>query len=429
MNNKIIMSGYDMFKLMEELFPINRSLTGEGVRKTLDILSRFVKLNRHYELTGAKHFDWVVPKEWRVISARLLNLNGDVLVDYSNSNLHLLGYSISKNSIVSRDELCDHLFYLEDLPKAIPYVTSYYNPNWGFCVTFDQFKQLNDEYYKVEINTEHFDGKLDYADYIIKGTSNEEIVFSTYICHPSMASNELSGPVALIGLIKYLENIPARKYTYRFIFVPETIGSIIYINKYYHHLKQKTIAGFIVTCVGDDGDFSFVETPFGDKLVDKIVRAVLINYGNFAKIYKFLERGSDERQYCFPNVNLPFVAITRTKYYEYPEYHTSLDNLDYCTPKALGNSLDYLVDIVNLIEKNETYVATSTCEPQLGKRGLYPLLSTKSSNDIVKNMMNVLTYCDGKTDIVSIIDILKVPSSEVLEIIDLLYKKELIRLV
>ncbi len=411
---------------MVELFPINRSLTGEGVRETLDILSRNVKLNRKYVLSGTRHFDWTVPKEWKVNSAKLFDLKGNIIIDFDDNNLHLIGYSKAKSAIISREELIEHLFYLKDQPNAIPYITSYYSDNWGFCISYNNFKELQDEFYRVEIDTEHFEGQLDYADYYIAGTSKEEVVFSSYICHPSMASNELSGPVVLIGLIKYLESLPSLKYSYRFIFVPETIGSIIYINENFDHLKSNTIAGFIVTCVGDNGDYSLVESPFGITLADRAAKISLKKYGKSAKIYSFLERGSDERQYCFPNVDLPFVALTRTKFYEYPEYHTSLDNLNYSSPKSLEDSLNYLIDIVKIIEFNCVYLANTICEPQLGKRGLYPLLSTKASNEAVKNMMNVLTYCNGNLDVIALIDKLCLPVEVVMDIIKLLKKHKLI---
>jgi len=421
------MNGIDLYSLMTKLFPINRSLTGQGVRETLDILCNHVNLRRHNVLSGSKHFDWTVPKEWKVKSAYISDMSGNKIIDFQDNNLHLVGYSKSKKGDISKEELFEHLFYLEDLPTAIPYITSYYSDNWGFCISYNQYKELKDDFYYVKIDTEHFNGKMDYADYIIEGDSKEEIIFSTYICHPSMASNELSGPVVTIGLIKYLENLPRRRYTYRFVFVPETIGSIVYINQNYNHLKNNTIAGFIVTCVGDDGDYSLVESPYGQTLADRAVKAVLKKYNKYSKIYSFLERGSDERQYCFPNIDLPFVAVTRTKFYEYPEYHTSLDNLNYTSPKALENSLNYLVDIVALMELNEFYLASTFCEPQLGKRGLYPLISTKESNELVKNMMNVLAYCDGNNDVISIINKLFLEPNIVIDIIKTLKSNNLIK--
>ncbi len=421
------MNAVDLYSLMAQLFPINRSLTGQGVRETLDILGNHVNLRRHNVLSGSKHFDWTVPKEWKVKSAYISDMLGNKIIDFQDNNLHLVGYSKSKKGDISKEELLEHLHFLEELPTAIPYITSYYSDNWGFCISYNQYKELNDDFYHVEIDTEHFNGKMDYADYIIEGDSKEEIIFSTYICHPSMASNELSGPVVTIGLIKYLENLPRLRYTYRFVFVPETIGSIVYINQNYNHLKNHTIAGFIVTCVGDDGDYSLVESPYGQTLADRTVKAVLKKHHKFSKIYSFLERGSDERQYCFPNIDLPFVAVTRTKFYEYPEYHTSLDNLDYTSPKALENSLNYLVDIVELMELNELYLASTFCEPQLGKRGLYPLISTKESNELVKNMMNVLAYCDGNNDVIAIINRLFIEPNIVIDIIKTLKSHNLIR--
>jgi aminopeptidase-like protein len=280
--------------------------------------------------------------------------------------------------------------------------------------------------YKVVIDSELFNGKMTFADYIIPGDIEEEIVFSTYICHPSMASNELSGPVVLIYLINWLESLPTRKYTYRFIFAPETIGAITYLSKNLEILKENVVAGFVVTCLGDDNCYSFVKSRYGNTYADRVSSCVMKEYSN-TKIYSYLERGSDERQYCFPGVDLPFVALCRTKFYEYPEYHTSLDNLEYCSPEALSNSFTFLQSHILLLEKNKKYIINSKCEPQLGKRNLYPNISTKESNGTVQELMDFIVYCDGGNDIINISEITNIPWRKLITIVDQFQEHKLLK--
>jgi aminopeptidase-like protein len=421
------MNGVQLYELLKKLFPINRSLTGEGVRQTLNILSQFAELNIHSINSGERVFDWVIPNEWALDSAVIKNDRNEILVDFKWNNLHILGYSCPFKGWVSKDELFEHLFYLDDQPNAIPYVTSYYKENWGFCVRKNDLLKFDSEKYYVEINSKLFSGKLNYADIVIPGESNKEIVFSTYICHPSMASNELSGPIIAIGLIDYLKKINDRKYTYRFVFVPETIGSIVYLSRNLKHLKENVIAGFVLTCLGDNSEYSLVQSRTGKTLADKIGLAV-VQTNSPNKVYSFLDRGSDERQYCSPRVDLPFVTLTRTKFYEYNEYHTSLDGLEYTSSEALSNSLDYVKQVVLLLENNQKYISTNFCEPQLGPRGLYPPLSTKESTKQVMDLTNVLAYMDGSNDMVEIMLILKIDIYKILEIVNKLKSHNLIEI-
>lgn len=418
--------GKGMYSLMSELFPLNRSLTGEGVRDTFKILSRYVNLNIQEISTGEKVFDWEIPYEWSIKKAYIKDSQDKIVIDFTNNNLHVVGYSEPVNELYTLEELQPHLHSLEDQPDAIPYITSYYKRNWGFCMSHNDRLKLKAGDYKVVIDSELFKGKMTFADYIIPGDTKEEIVFSTYICHPSMASNELSGPVVLIYIIMWLESLTKRKYTYRFIFAPETIGAITYLSKNLEILKENVVAGFVVTCIGDDNCYSFVKSRYGNTYADRVSSCVMKEYSN-TKIYSYLERGSDERQYCFPGVDLPFVALCRTKFYEYPEYHTSLDNLEYCSPQALSNSFTFLQSHIVLLEKNKKYIINSRCEPQLGKRNLYPNISTKESNGTVQELMDFIVYCDGRNDIIEISEITNIPWRKLITIVDQLQEHNLLK--
>jgi len=327
-------AGQDMHDLARRLFPINRSITGRGFRKSLEIIREYLpELQIKSIKSGEKCFDWIVPLEWDVEEAYIEEYpSGKRIVDFKENNLHLVNYSVAVDKVLSFEELDKHLYYREDLPEAIPYVTSYYHPNWGFCLTYNQYKTLDqNKKYRVVIRSRHFQGELNYGELIIPGESEEEIFFSTYLCHPSMANNELSGPVLATFLARYVKQKENRRYTYRFIFIPETIGSICYLSRNLKELKSKVIAGFVLTCVGDEGKFSYLPSRCGDTLADKVALNLLTyEVGNF-KRYSFLERGSDERQYCSPGIDLPVCLVMKSKFGAYKEYHTSLDNLDFVT--------------------------------------------------------------------------------------------------
>lgn len=419
-----------MYSWVEDLFPINRSLTGSGVRETLRYIKNLIPELNIYEIPShTKCFDWNVPLEWNVSEAYLANQNGEKIIDFKKNNLHLVGYSIPIKKEVSFNELEKNLHYLKSLPNAIPYVTSYYSKNWGFCLTYNQFQQLNrDENYYVHIDTSLSEGVMNYAELIIKGESEKEIFLSTYICHPSMANNELSGPAVTTALIKFIKSLPNRKYTYRIVFIPETIGSICYLSKNISHMKKNVIAGFNVTTIGDDLIYSYVPSRNENSLADRAALHILNNSGENVKYYTFFDRASDERQYCFPGVDLPVVTVCRSKYLEYPEYHTSLDNLDFISPKGLEGGYEMLKNILILLENNEYYRITTICEPQLGKRGLYPNMSTKDSYYMVKTMMNFITYADGEKDLIEIADLLKVNVHELYDTINKLKKTSLLEI-
>lgn len=396
------MNGQEMYCLIEELFPICRSITGQGTRNTLSILQRELpQMTIHNVPSGTQVFDWTVPKEWVIRNAYIETLSGERIIDFKESNLYVLGYSAPIDKIVNKDELLKMVYTLPEQPELIPYVTSYYKERVGFCMSENQKNSLLEEHYHVVIDSEFIDGNLTYGELIIPGQTDEEVFFSTYVCHPSMANNELSGPVVCTALSKHIQSIDHR-YTYRFVFIPETIGSITYLSRNLEYLQQHVIAGYNVSCVGDDRTYSYIESPYADNLADRVIQNVLSFHYPEYKRYSFMQRGSDERQYCSPLVNLPMCAVCRSKYEEYPEYHTSADDLSVVSPEGLQGAFDVLRKCIDLLEYNQKYRITVPCEPQLGKRGLYPTISKKGGYDEVRTLRNFIGYVDGKRDLIEI---------------------------
>jgi aminopeptidase-like protein len=418
--------GKDMYDLAERLFPLCRSLTGDGVRETLSLLQEVIPLETHEVPSGTRAFDWEVPPEWNIRDAFIKDETGRRVVDFNDSNLHVVGYSVPFEGRLTLGELDKHLYSLPDQPDLIPYVTSYYSRRWGFCLTHNQRQSLADSSYDVCIDSTLEPGSLTYGELVIKGASDREIFISTYICHPSMANNELSGPLVATYLAKRLLESEHLKYTYRFVFVPETIGSIVYLSRHLKELKDKVIGGYVVTCVGDPGPFSYLQSRGGEELVDRVTRHVLENSGGEYKLYDFLQRCSDERQYCFPGIDLPMGSLMRTKYGEYPEYHTSGDGLSFISPDGLAGSVDMYTRCLELFERNATYRVTVLCEPQLGKRGLYPTLGTKDPGPLVRKMINLLTFCDGKLDLLGVAERIREPAWELFPIVDRLVEHKLL---
>jgi aminopeptidase-like protein len=420
--------GKDIHNFAKELWPINRSITGEGVRQTLERISKHLPTLEIKSIpTGTKVFDWTVPQECSVKEAYIITPSGEKICDFSKNNLHLVGYSIPFEGEISFDELKKHLYTLPDQPNAIPYVTSYYKERWGFCLSQDQFDNLKKGIYKVVIKSSLFYGQMNYGELFIKGKSEKEIFLSTYICHPSMANNELSGPSVVTFLSKWLQEIDEPEYSYRIIFIPETIGSIAYLSLNYKEMKKKIFAGFNITCVGDDRNYSFLPSRNGNTISDIIAKHVLKWIDKDFIEYSWLDRGSDERQYCAPGIDLPIASILRTKYGEYPEYHTSLDNLDnVVTPKGLDGGYWAVRKAIEAIEKNKNYKITVMGEPQMSKRQLYPTLSTKDKDKDVKLMMNFISFCDGHTPLLKIAEHLNLPIWELYYLVNLLKSHNLI---
>tara|TARA_Y100001968_G_scaffold328607_1_gene376129 strand:- start:8156 stop:9448 length:1293 start_codon:yes stop_codon:yes gene_type:complete len=423
-----------MYELAQLLFPIARSLTGKGIRESFNIISEIhpeFKTISFY--TGEKVGDWQIPEEWVINDAYIELENGTRICEFNKCNLYIVGYSIPINVLISFQELKQHLHYREDLPDAIPYVTSYYGRNWGFCLSYEQYKKLKQqEKYKCVIDSELKSGQLDLIEAKVPSTtkSNKDIFFSSYLCHPSMANNELSGPVLIAEITKYIKSFKSRKYNYRFVLLPETIGSIAYLSKNLEELKDKVICGFNLSCCGDNLRYTHLKSPYGNNIADMALSSALINKDSvYTK--SFLERGSDERQYCSPKVNLPICGFSRSKYGDYPEYHTSLDNLDFISQKGLEGSFEVIKSIIDAFELGLYPKIKCIGEPQLGKRGLYSNLSKcnyKTERDSISMRMDIIAYCNGTTSAFEIALITSIELSIVVEELKLLSQHNLIEL-
>lgn len=426
------MQGESMYALAEELFPICRSITGNGVRQTFEILKRFCPELKLYEVpSGTQVFDWTVPKEWNIRGGYLEDEQGSRIVDFADSNLHVLGYSAPIDVQMSLEELEEHLYTMPGQPELIPYTTSYYRERWGFCMSQKQKDKLKPGCYHAVIDSDFSEGSLTYGELMIPGETEEEIFLSTYICHPSMANNECSGPALLVHLANWIKALPERRYTYRLIFVPETIGAITYLSRNLDAMKQKVIAGFNLTCVGDDRTYSLVSSRYENTLADRALNCILRNHYPDYKKYSYLKRGSDERQYQAPGVDLPVVCFCRSKYHEYPEYHTSADDLSIISPKGFQGSYDVMTKCIEALEYNQYYEVTCLCEPQLGKRGLIPTVSSKDTSleQQAQNIKNIVGYADGKLDLFELSEIIKVPTDKLIPLLKRLLNAKLLRVV
>ncbi len=394
--------GENMFQLMSELYPICRSITGDGVRNTFEILKKHISLTVHEVPTGTKVFDWTVPKEWNIRDAYIKNIKGEKIVDFQNSNLHILNYSAPVKKKVSLGELKEHLFTIPEYPDWIPYRTSYYKNNWGFCLSYNQFLKLEDEEYEVYIDSSLEDGNLTYGEFYIEGETIDEILLSCHVCHPSLCNDNLSG-IALVTLLgKYLASYTLR-YSYRILFVPGTIGSITWLSDNEPNLSRIK-HGLVVACVGDPGKSTYKRSRIGNAEIDKVVEHVLKESGKPYEIVDFTPYGYDERQYCSPGFNLPVGCLHRTPHGKYPEYHTSADNFDFVRPEYLSDSLSKYLSVIHILENNRRYRNKNPkCEPQLGKRGLYTAMGGRS-NTIVDQMalLWVLNLSDGNYSLMDI---------------------------
>ena len=415
-----------------ELFPLTRSLTGQGTKKTLNIIKReFRKLKIKKFQSGTKVFDWIIPEQWDVIDAYIIDKYNNKIIDFKKNNLHLVGYSIPIKKYITKKELFKNLYFLKNQPTAIPYITSYYKRIWGFCISYNMYKILDKQYssndkFRIVINSNlNKKGNLNYGEIIIKGKSKKEILISTYVCHPSMANNELSGPIVSMGLINYFKNKKLNK-TLRFVFIPETIGSISYLSKNIKYLKKYVIGGYNLSCIGDERQHScmlskYKNSPSDEALIEAYKRLGIKNY----KIYSFLKRGSDERQYNSPGVDLKISSIFKTKYDEYPEYHTSLDDFKLVTIKGCQAGFNVAKKSIEILLERTYPECNIICEPQMGKRGLYPNISTKDKKPLTKNYMNFLQYSDGTNSLEKISKLIKLDLKLVKKIHKILNKNGL----
>ena len=425
--NKIKKRKFLMLKLAKKLWPLNRSLSGEGVEQTLSLIKKEIPIKVLSFKSGLKVFDWKIPKVWEVNQAWLKNKENKKIIDFKKNNLHVVGYSKYINKNLTLKELKKKIHYLKKQPNAIPYVTSYYKRDWGFCLEYNKFKKLEKGTYKVFIDSKFKQGNLKIGELVIKGRSKKEVIFSTYLCHPSMANNEISGLVVATYLAKWVKK-QKLKYTYRFLFLPETIGSIAYLSKKKNLLIKNTIAGYVLTCIGDNRNYSLLESKEKNSLSNIVAKFILKSMKR-VKIFDWSKRGSDERQFCSPGIDLPVASIMRTKYGEYPEYHTSLDKIGkVVTKNGLQGGLSLAKKIIKHIEAQTFPRSTNFCEPFLTKKNMYPTTSKVGAvNKNIRKLLDFLSYCDGKNSALQIQSLTKLKAYEVKEIIKKLTKYKLIK--
>jgi aminopeptidase-like protein len=391
-----------MYTLISDLYPICRSITGNGVRETLGLVQQEIPLNIHEVKSATPVFDWTVPQEWNISDAYIKNTQGEKVVDFKKLNLHVLGYSIPVHQKISREELSKHVITLPDKPEWVPYRTSYYQETWGFCLSHNQWLAMQDAEYEVCIDSSLADGSLTYGEYSLPGAVDDEVLISCHTCHPSLANDNLAGIALVTFLAKYLSQLNLR-YSYRFIFIPGTIGSITWLarnEENIHNIKH----GLVVTCIGDAGKSHYKKSRRGNAEIDQAAIHVLERSNQEYVIQDFSPYGYDERQFCSPGFNLPVGCLMRSPHGTYPQYHTSADNLDLVKPEYLADSFSKFLDILYIIENNNKYVNQNPkCEPQLGKRGLYGAIGGQT--DTKKKelaMLWVLNMSDGENSLLDI---------------------------
>jgi aminopeptidase-like protein len=416
-----VKTGQELHSLMGELYPICRSITGTGLRQTLGILKHNIPLQIQEVPSGTKVFDWVVPKEWNINDAYIKNSAGEKVVDFQKSNLHILNYSMPINKTVSIQELREHLFTLPDHPDWVPYKTSYYKENWGFCLSHNQFLKLTDANYDVFIDATLEDGSLSYGELYLEGREKTEILISCHACHPSIANDNLSGIAVASLLAKHLSTI-SHRHSYRFLFIPGTIGAIAWLAL--NEEKATNIKhGLVLSGVGDRGNITYKKSRQGNAQIDHAADHVLKHSTDKYDIIDFYPYGYDERQYCSPGFNLPIGCFSRTPYGKYPEYHTSADNMDFVVPECLNDSLIKIISIFEVLEENFTYLNLyPKCEPQLGRRGLYAAIG---SDEMA--MLWVLNLSDGNNTLLDIAERAGLKFEEVLRATQILCKNNLLK--
>lgn len=394
--------GQEIYKIITDLYPICRSITGNGVRESLRIIKDYIDLEIHEVPTGTEVFDWEVPKEWNIKEAYIKNLKGERVVDFNKSNLHVVNYSVPVNKVVDWEELKNHLFTLPDYPNRIPYRTSYYKENWGFCLSHEQFLTMQDAEYEVCIDSTLEPGHLTYGEYYLQGESQEEILISCHICHPSLCNDNLSGIALATLLAKHLSQ-SSRRYSYRFVFIPGTIGSITWLAL--NEDKVRNIKhGLVLTGVGDAGKFTYKKSRRGNADIDRAVIHVLKSSNQAHQVIDFFPYGYDERQYCSPGFNLPVGCFMRSSHGQYSEYHTSADNLSFVQPEYLTDSFSQCLSVINVLENNQIYLNQNPkCEPRLGKRGLYRAIGGHAEEQVNElALLWVLNLTDGEHSLLDI---------------------------
>ncbi len=416
-----------IFALIKQLYPICRSITGNGNRTTLNMINNIIPLDIIEVPTGTKVFDWTVPREWNIRDAYIKDPDGKKIVDFKNSNLHVLNYSIPVHKKIPLSELKNYLYTIPEYPDLIPYRTSYYKENWGFCISHNMFQSLKDGEYEVFIDSTLENGSLTYGEFFIQGETDNEILISTHICHPSLCNDNLSGIALVTYLAKYLSSIPVR-YSYRFLFIPGTIGSITWLAMNESRTSQIK-HGLVIALVGDSGHVTYKKSRRGDCLIDRAASYVLSTSGDVYEIIDFIPYGYDERQFCSPGFNLPVGCFMRSTHGKYPEYHTSADNLDFIKPHYLTDSFKKILQIMNILENNKTYINTNPkCEPQLGKRGLYSVIGGYQDSRIKElAMLWILNLSDGRHSLLDIAERSSIDFEIIRDMAEILYRHELLR--
>jgi aminopeptidase-like protein len=401
LETEIQQAGELMYKLAERLYPICRSITGNGVRETLSILNENIPVSITEVPTGTKVLDWEIPDEWNINDAWIKNAEGEKIVDFKNLNLHVLNYSIPFENTIDLNELKEHLYTKPEYPHWIPYRTSYYNRQWGFCVSHNQLEKLNNGKYQVKIDSELKPGSLTYGEVYFPGKSEEEVLFSCHVCHPSLCNDNLSGIVLATWLANIISSLDMH-YSYRFLFIPGTIGSIAWLSKNEHKLHNIK-HGLVLTLLGDSTPFQYKKSRQENTDIDRIMEYVLNSFEG-TKVIDFSPYGYDERQFCSPGFNLPLGRLTRTPFNEFPEYHTSADNLNFISSTNLSESLRLLIKVVTTIEENKKYINLKPKgEPQLGKRGLYKSIGGQSQQkEFEMALLWILNLSDGNHSLLDI---------------------------
>lgn len=418
--------GLEAYSIIESLYPICRSITGDGVRQSLRLLQRTIPLNLCEVPSGSEVFDWNVPNEWNIRDAYIKNSAGKRMVDFGQNNLHVLNYSVPVRAKMSLDELRPHLFTLPETPDWIPYRTSYYKETWGFCLSQNQLELMEDGEYEVCIDSTLEPGSLTYGEYRVRGATDDEVLISTHVCHPSLCNDNLSGVAVAAVLAKLIDELDLR-YSYRFIWIPGTIGAITWLALNEPQLSRVK-HGLVLSCVGDPGRFTYKRSRRGTAEIDRVVEYVLRSNGRDSELLDFTPYGYDERQYCSPGINLPVGCFMRTPNGKYPQYHTSADDLIFVTEQALADSIFQLLGIVELLERNYKYLnLNSKCEPQLGRRGLYRQTGGTNNSSLEEAMLWMLNLSDGDHSVLDIAERSKVDFRVLAEVAELLEQHDLLR--
>jgi aminopeptidase-like protein len=388
-------TGQEMYQLISDLYPICRSITGNGLRESLRLLIRHIPLTIHEVLSGTAVFDWTVPKEWNIRDGYIKNSKGERVIDFKKCNLHVVSYSLPIKKKISLAELKEHIFTLPEQPDWVPYRTSYYKENWGFCLSHNQLVDLKEKEYEVSIDASLEDGHLTYGEYYLPGQTSDEVLITCHICHPSLSNDNLSGIALATFLARLLRSFSLR-YSYRFLFIPGTIGSITWLSQNESNVS-KIRHGLVIACVGDSGKSTYKKSRRGDAEIDKAAAHVLKHSGKDYEIMNFSPYGYDERQFCSPGFNLPVGCFMRTPHGKFPEYHTSADNLQFVKPEYLADSFSKCMSIIHILEHNDKYLNQNPkCEPQLGRRGLYGAIGGQTDGRLRElAMLWVLNLSDG----------------------------------